>query len=123
MAKKKYQAGLIAEVKALQMEVDLADSRNNLLSAQGALGRAENAFKRFIGLELSDSVAVQTDFDYQKIEIDQDEAIRLALANRTEIRNVHIRAGAVDVRHNQEAFAHQLFGPFGKTRPGGEKCG
>ncbi len=56
LAKKKYQAGLVPEVEALQMEVDLADSKIRLLSAQGVLGRSENAFKQLIGLELSDSV-------------------------------------------------------------------
>jgi len=107
LAKKKYQAGLIPEVEALQMEVDLADSRNNLLSAQGALGRAEDAFKRLIGLELSDSVGVQTDFEYQKIEINQDEATKLALANRTEIREgeIDVEVAKINVRETDARSA------------------
>ncbi len=107
LAKKKYQAGLIPEVEALQMEVDLAESKNNLLSAQGALGRAEDAFKQLIGLELSDSVGVQTDLEYQKIEINQDEATKLALANRMEIREgeIDVEIAKINVRETDAKSA------------------
>ena len=90
LAAKKYSAGLIPEVEALQMEVDLAESKNNLVEAEGALVRAEDYFKQLIGLKISDQVGVQTDLDITKIAVDLDKAIEFALANRSEIRESEI---------------------------------
>ena len=90
LASKKYEAGLIPEVEALQMEVDLAESKNALVEAQGNLARSEDVFKQLIGLKFSDNIGVQTDFDFSKITVDLDKAITMALANRSEIRESKI---------------------------------
>ncbi len=90
LAKKKFEAGLIPEVEALQMEVDLAESRDALLSAEGALRRTEDNFKQLIGLKLTDSVAVRTDFTAEKVEVDLERAIDLAMKYRTELREGQI---------------------------------
>lgn len=90
LANKKYEAGLIPEVEALQMEVDLAESKNDMEVAQGNLSRSEDSFKQLIGLKLSDNVGVQTDFEYSKVTVDLDKAITLALENRSEVRESKI---------------------------------
>ncbi len=90
LASKKYAAGLIPEVEALQMEVDLAESRNALLSAEGELQRSEDSFKQLIGLKLSDLVAVRTDFILEKVEVDLGRATELAMKYRTELREGQI---------------------------------
>jgi len=90
LAKKKFEAGLIPEVEALQMEVDLAESRNDLVAAEGELSRAEDSFKQLIGLKLTDQVGVQTEFDYHKMDVNLEKAIRLALENRSEVREAEI---------------------------------
>ena len=90
LASKKYAAGLIPEVEALQMEVDLAESRDALLSAEGQLQRSEDTFKQLIGLHLSDAVTVRTDFAIEKVGVDLDRAIDLAMKYRTELREGQI---------------------------------
>ena len=90
LASKKYNAGLIPEVGALQFEVDLAESKNELVKAEGELARAEDSFKQLIGLDLEEQVGVQTDVKFTPIYVDLDRAIELALTNRSEIRENEI---------------------------------
>lgn len=100
LAAKKYAAGLIPEVEALQMEVDLAESRAALLSAEGALQRSEDIFKQLIGLRLSDAVAVRTDFAIEKVQVDVERATGLAMKYRTELREgqIAIELARIDVK-------------------------
>lgn len=90
LAKKKYDAGLIPEVEALQMEVDLAEAQNSLVETEGNLQRTEDSFKQLIGLKLSDKIGVQTDFEYKKLKVDLTKAVKQALAGRAEIRESEI---------------------------------
>ncbi|MCI0694548.1 TolC family protein [candidate division KSB1 bacterium] len=86
LASKKYTAGLIPEVEALQTEVDLAQSRNRLLTAERTLYRQEDFFKQTIGMPLSEKIAVQTQMEFKPFAIDLDKAIAHGMANRSEIR-------------------------------------
>lgn len=90
LATRKYEAGLIPEVDVLQMEVDLADSRNKLLSAQGAQKQQSEYFKQLIGLNLDDNIAVRTDFQYETITIDSSKAVAEGLKHRSEVRENEI---------------------------------
>ena len=115
LATKKYGAGLIPEVEALQMEVDLAESKNNMVEAEGALDRVEDYFKQLIGLKISDQVGVQTDLEITKFDVNLDKATEYALTNRSEIReseidielakiNVKQVDGRSEIRGDIEAF-------------------
>ncbi len=86
LASKKYSAGLIPEVEALQTEVDLAQSRNRLLTAERNLYRQEDFFKQTIGMPLAEKIAVQTQVEFKPFAIDLDKAIAHGMANRSEIR-------------------------------------
>jgi outer membrane protein TolC len=86
LASKKFAAGLIPEVEALQTEVDLAQSRNRLLTAERTLYRQEDFFKQTIGMPLSEKIAVQTQVEFKPFAIDLDKAIAHGMANRSEIR-------------------------------------
>ncbi len=86
-AENKLKAGLIAEVEALQLEVDLASSKNDLLNAQSNYYEAKNDFKLLIGLKLRDSIDVSAKLEYNPVKINLQEAIRYALANRSELKN------------------------------------
>jgi outer membrane protein TolC len=94
LASKKYAAGLIPEVEALQTEVDLAQSRDRLLTAERTLYRQEDFFKQTIGIPLSERIAVQTQdaksdisrVEFKPFAIDLEKAIVHGIANRSEIR-------------------------------------
>lgn len=83
----KFKAGLIAEVEALQLELDLTASRNELLNAQVQLAEAKDNFKLLIGLPLDEEVDVVAEIAFLPIEIDLKFAIEQALENRSEILN------------------------------------
>jgi outer membrane protein len=91
IAKNKYEAGLIREVDALQMEVDLAEAQNNYALAIVNAASAMNVFKEVIGLELSDSVSLTSEFKYEVVIVNSEKAVQLALANRLEIREQDIQ--------------------------------
>lgn len=91
IARNKFEAGLIREVDALQMEVDLAEAQNNYALAHVNAGSAMNNFKEILGIELSDSVVLSSDFQYDVVIVNPEHAVQLALANRHEIREQEIQ--------------------------------
>ncbi len=91
IATNKYQAGLIKEVDALQMEVDLAEAQNSYDMSLASQNSALLSFKRLIGIDLQDSVTVSSEFQYQPVLVDTDKAVEMALQNRLEIREQEIR--------------------------------
>lgn len=91
IARNKYDAGLIREVDALQMEVDLAEALNSYDLSKVNQKSAENYFKELIGINLDDSVALNTQFTYEVVIVDPRKAVQLALQNRLEIREQEIQ--------------------------------
>jgi outer membrane protein len=90
IAKNKYEAGLIREVDALQMEVDLAEAQNNYDLAVVNQTSSMNYFKELIGLNLKDSVTLSSKLEYKPIIVDPEKAVEMALQNRSEIREQEI---------------------------------
>lgn len=97
LAEKKFKAGLIPEVEALQMEVDLAQAKDGLLSAGAALQRSRDSFKQLIGLKLEDNVGVKTDFAFEHFDVDFTKAVDEAIRNRSEIREGEIDIALAEI--------------------------
>lgn len=91
IATQKYKAGLIKEVDALQMEVDLAEAKNSFDMALINQTSAQNAFKELIGIEFSDSVIINSELKYNVVVVDLEKAIYMAMENRLEIREQEIQ--------------------------------
>jgi outer membrane protein len=91
IARNKYSAGLIREVEALQMEVDLSESVNNYDIARVDYMSQIDMFKERLGINLSDSVNVKSDLSYNQVLVEMDKAVNLALENRLELRESEIR--------------------------------
>jgi len=91
ISQNKYKAGLIKEVDALQMEVDLAEAQNNYDVAIVNQNASLNGFKQFIGIELSDSVSISNEYKYEVVVVDSEKAVQLAKENRLEIREQEIQ--------------------------------
>ncbi len=91
ISKNKYAAGLIREVDALQMEVDLAEAQNNHDIAILNEVSAKNSFKELVGINLDDSIALNNQLNYQIVIIDPVRAVELALKNRLEVREQEIQ--------------------------------
>lgn len=103
IAQNKYASGLIREVDALQMEVDLAEAQNSyevaLINQESAL----NSFKDLLGIELTDSVILKDDLEYTIVTVDADKAVAYALKNRTELRerDIAIEQQAMSIRQRK----------------------
>ncbi|NQT24087.1 TolC family protein [candidate division KSB1 bacterium] len=81
----KFKAGLIAEVDAMQAEVDLIEFRNDLKRSEGMLAEVSSRFKQLIGVPFEVDVHVITELEPKRVEVDQAQALNLALANRSEL--------------------------------------
>ena len=90
MAETRYKMGAIVEMELLQIEADLAESRNAHISARGALERAADQFKQTVGLSLSADVTPRPDFSVETFEIDSAKAVSHALKHRSEMREREI---------------------------------
>jgi len=83
----KSKAGLIAEVEMLQLEVDLAISRNELLNVQQMYEEAKNEFKLLIGLNINEPIDVKAQIEYTPVKVDEKVVIENALKNRPDVLN------------------------------------
>ena len=91
IAQSKYTAGLIREVEALQMEVDLGEAMNNYDMAQFNYTSQVSLFKENLGIDLRDSINVKSDLGYNPVFVDVDKAVAMALESRLELRENEIQ--------------------------------
>jgi outer membrane protein TolC len=98
--KNKFDAGLIAEVDAMQAEVDLIQYKNDLKTSEGRMKEQEAAFKQLIGLPLHPRVKVITELELKPVQVNVEEAVRLALQNRSEIveQQIDIENQKINIR-------------------------
>lgn len=90
IAQNKYKAGLIREVEALQMEVDLGQAQNDYDIAVVEYNSQNNIFKQSLGIPLSDTVKLENELVYKIILVDLDKAISLGLEHRMELKEKEI---------------------------------
>ena len=105
IAQSKYMAGLIREVEALQMEVDLGEATNNFDMAQFNYTSQLSLFKENLGIDLSDSVVVQSDLSYNYVSVDVEEALQMAMDHRFELREseIQIEIQKMEIRRRRAA--------------------
>jgi outer membrane protein TolC len=103
ISKNKYEAGLIREVDALQMEVDLADAQSNHDMALLAQSSSVNSFKELLGIQLNDEITLSSNLDYKVIIVDPERAVQLALEHRLEIREreIQIELQKLDIKRQK----------------------
>jgi len=91
IAQNKYNSGLIREVEALQMEVDLNEAINNYDIASVNYSSQVSLFKEILGINLKDSIVVKSDLKYNTVLIEVEKAVDLALKNRLELKENEIQ--------------------------------
>lgn len=105
ISKNKFEAGLIREVDALQMEVDLAQAHNDYDIAVYQQTSSSNGFKELIGLNLDDSVTLNSDLKYDVVIVDPIKAVKLAKENRLEMREQDIQIALQELAIKQQKSA------------------
>ncbi|MFV0418901.1 MAG: TolC family protein [Dysgonomonas sp.] len=108
ISKNKFEAGLIREVDALQMEVDLAQAQNDHDIAVYQQTSAANGFKELIGLNLNDSIILNSDLKYDVIIIDPLKAVKLAKENRLEMREQDIQIALQELTIKEQKAAGMI---------------
>lgn len=100
IAQSKFKAGLIREVEALQMEVDLSEAINNFDIAKVDYSSQIDLFKDKLGINLTDSVEIKSDLSYKQVNVDVEKAVSLALANRLELKEneIQIELAQMEIR-------------------------
>ncbi|MCD6346982.1 MAG: TolC family protein, partial [Bacteroidales bacterium] len=76
IAQNKFEAGLLREVEALQMEVDLAQASNQFENAKTSFAAQTRQFKETIGIELADSIVIENLMEYTPLLVNPDDAVR-----------------------------------------------
>jgi outer membrane protein len=83
----KFKAGLIAEVEAMELEVDLAQSQNELFNAKKNYEELKDDFRLLIGLGLDDPLDVTASLAFVPVEINLEEAVKNVLEARSDYQN------------------------------------
>ena len=110
LARNKFRAGVIAEVEALQMEVDLGAAQNDYdLTIANRKAQADY-LKQLLTIPLQDSLAILTDSSYQEISVSTDSAIYYGLKNRLEIQEQELRIKQARLNIASVKVNHQITG-------------
>jgi outer membrane protein len=105
IAQNKFKAGLIREVEALQMEVDLSEAINNYDIACVDYFSQVALFKEKLGINLTDSVIIKSDLSYNQVQVDVEKAVALALENRLELKEnqIQIELSQMEIKKRKAA--------------------
>jgi outer membrane protein len=112
IAQSKFVAGLIREVESLQMEVDLGEAMNNHDMAWFNYNSQLGLFKEYLGIDLRDSIVLQSDLSYISIFVDVERALEMALEHRPEIRENEIRIEIQEMEIRRRKAAGRISGDF-----------
>jgi outer membrane protein TolC len=120
LAARKYKAGLIAEVEALQAEAAYATAQATLFDNQRSLEAAARNLMITIGQPTSDKGLARLDsLTQSKVEIRMEDAIAQANANRADLLSAKYAIDqstyAEELTENQRTTNMQLTGNLGLT--------
>ncbi len=91
VVKARYEAGEASSFEVLRAEVEVSNLKPAVISARNAIALSELALKKAMGMDASEDIDFVGEFEHETFDIDRDEALRLALANRPEIRLAEIQ--------------------------------
>lgn len=110
LAQSKYIAGLIPEVEALQMEIDLAEAINNYDISKINRTSQENTFKQLLGLNIKDSLIIQWHMHYEPVQVDVEKAVKLGLANCPEVQEKKIDIELAKINLKKQKLGEKITG-------------
>jgi outer membrane protein TolC len=85
------------------MEVDLSEAINNYDIAKVDYVAQDALFKERLGINLNDSVVIKSDLGYNKVNVDVEKAVALALENRLELKEneIQIELSEMEIKKTQ----------------------
>ena len=113
--KNKVDAGLAAMEELYQAELNLASSKSSVQNNQMIVANALDDFKNFIGMPLTEEIAVITDVSHEAVDVDLNKAIESALTNRQELRQRKIAIENARFELIRTAALNEFRGDFSFT--------
>ena len=87
-------AGVATNFDLLRAKVQLANARSQLIRARNGLELTKNGFKNTMGMSLDAQIDVEGELIYQPLELDLDQLMKTAMANRPEIKQLQFQKQA-----------------------------
>ena len=91
-----YDEGIIAKNELLQTEVQMAQARQDLISATHGVLLSKSLFNKLLRRGLTKPVRIKDILDYTPVRLRLDEAVEKAVLNRSEIQEVSLNVVAAE---------------------------
>ena len=106
MTRSKERAGLARAMDVYRLEIRIKEVEDSLNLARERQQNGGDQLKAVLALPLEQSLAVRAPLHYALIEIDLDQAVQVALANRVELRQS--RADIDEAQRRARLAAHNI---------------
>ena len=95
MAQKRFDAGAVTNFDVLRAEVQLANTKTQLIQARNRVVVAQNAFKNLLNIDLADEIHLTGSFKFlEESDLELDALMLLAKENRPEIQQLELSEAA-----------------------------
>jgi outer membrane protein TolC len=84
-----YEVGMATKFDLLRAEVQLSNLKPQLIRARNSLEVAELGLKNLLGLDLNQPIKIKGELSFEEKQINLDEAVQKALANRPELHQLN----------------------------------
>jgi outer membrane protein len=91
-----YDEGIIAKNDLLQTEVQMAQARQDLITATNGIALAQSLFNKLLRREINEEVRIKDILDYNPIRLTLAEALEEALLKRPEINEVALNVQSAE---------------------------
>ncbi len=119
-AKGFYQVGTAAKYDVTKAEVDLSNSKLNLIKTENALKIAKVNLNNAMGVPNAPEYAIQDNLSYKKYEISFDEALQRAYENRPDLQSLTFqrKAASQSIELAKKGYYPVLTGSASYSRSG-----
>ncbi len=97
VAQVKKEEGMVAKIDVTRSEVQLANRKSSLVSAQRSYQSSMESFADLLGLPLGSIFSIDTDIKFTERDFKLDECIETALKNRLDYRAEQLQSERTDI--------------------------
>jgi len=90
LAQRKFEVGIIAEVEALRLQVEMLQAEATYDQAQTNIESSRDLLRETLGLDVWAPLAIDTEVQYEIHPIDAQSALEIGLARRTDMKRAEI---------------------------------
>ena len=90
LAQRKFEVGLIAEVEALRLQVEMLQAEATYDQAQTNIESSHDILRETLGLDVWAPLEIDTEVQYEILPINAQRALEIGLARRTDMKRTEI---------------------------------